>query len=394
MKSTLAILTEKSPTAECPYAVEMIVDAKQVLLEEKFRFSELSVRRRLAERLIRRYSTDWRRQPEVTGVSVGYRTKLGQIVSPLQIVIDIDVDRKYGVNELPSKSRKCLPKWVAMEPDAGPWIPIKVRERNYLSCLPAIAKVTSVRAEPSESMIIGGLQISTESEPKRWGTLGICVPHQPPGQPQIYVAITNEHVVGKKGTRIQTPTGVESERDVIGEVSHSVRNSNVDAAVLTEVASNRPFGRGIMESGISDQDTVLYFRDKDLSDRVNLLDFSEIFKVGACTGEKRAGYILNRRRSLNVPDLKTEFRNVIEAAGFANRMITDQGDSGSVLIGRIGETSKYVVLGLNFAMSQDRRSTFAIPFGRIVSRLRVDGQPLAIPEELLWPKGVASEGSA
>ena len=60
---------------------------------------------------------------------------------------------------------------------------------------------------------------------------------------------------------------------------------------------------------------------------------------------------------------------MIEVTGLGGNMVTDEGDSGSVLVGQ--HKGKTVVIGLNFAMSSDRRQSYAIPFGRAISELKL-----------------------
>jgi hypothetical protein len=374
------------PTIERPFLVEYFPSHWQILEEEWIRKEELSWRRKQAERVLRHHKKKWLKKREVTGLSVGYRTKFGQIVSPLQIVIDIDVDKKYLKQDLPAEKRACLPSVAFIDRTSGPFIPVKVRERNYVNSIAVLSAGTAGNKFSTANEITGGIQIAPESDVSSWGTLGICVPHVSNGT-TVLVAITNHHVAGGiTNVRIRNPAGAGPDSLYFGVVSNTALNSNIDAASIVNLATNgRKFNSGIIKSGIDVADSVKYFKNENLTDSIDLRKFQEIFKVGAKTGERLIGSIQNRSRPLYVKGLTTNFKNVIEVKGISTNPVTDAGDSGSVLVGRLQSGNEYVVLGLNFAMSEDRTSTFAIPFGRVITRLKVDGVPLQIPGTFLWP---------
>ena len=374
------------PTVERPFLVEYFPSHWQILEEEWIRKEELSKKRKQAERVLRHNKEKWLKNKEVTGLSVGYRTKFGQIVSPLQIVIDIDVNRKYQEGDLPRKHRECFKRVAFIRQKEGPFIPVKIRERNYVSSIAVSSAGNAGTPDHESDNITGGIQIAPESDLGSWGTLGICVPHIAAGI-SVLVGITNDHVVGAKTkVRIRNPAGAGDDSLYFGIVSDTVRNSNIDAASIVRIpSSDRSFEPGIIESGIQLGDSVKYFRHENLTDNIDLRDFQEIFKVGAKTADRLIGSIAKRRRDLPVPSLGRNFKSVIEVKGVSNSPITAAGDSGSVLVGRLKSGNEYVVLGLNFAMSEDQTSTFAIPFGRLMTRLKVNGLPLQIPGHLLWP---------
>ena len=384
------------PTKGRPFLVEYFPTFEQIDAELEARKEELAAQRRKVDRVFRKIRKEWRyrvqpgcrhgiesdeskvgprrnKGPLLGSVNVGFRTKMGHIVSPLQWVIEVDVPRKYGKAELAKNGDFLFPK----EYDG---VPIKVREIRFCSSVGVISSAGGAGgfAFPRSTQMIGGLAIASSTSPNRWGTLGICVDN--------LLAVTNCHVVGTKssgtwsvakGTNIIHLPSAPGPATVIGKVSQpSSISSVIDGATIAKTTTGLPFVQGIKTlNGFSPTDYVFYSLKK-LKGNAR----GEVIKVGAKTGP-RSGKITNMLRSVPVPDLKSagEFLDVFEITGNDGSFVTDHGDSGSVVVKVIN--GKPVVIGLNFAMSDDRKQSYAIPFGRVLDDLRI-----TLPASRLYEK--------
>ncbi|QDU45231.1 hypothetical protein Mal52_37220 [Symmachiella dynata] len=360
------------PTLARPFLVEFFPTPDQFGAEQQIREKELARKRREAAKALKKVEKKWWEEEGVVGVNVAYRTKLGHIVSPLQIVIVVDVVLKQPIAALEAKKRFVFPQQVGD-------IPVKVREIRYIKSdgILSSSAATGNRIQDPATTIIGGIQIAPVDAPNSWGTLGICVPHEEsPGNISL-VGISNKHVVRATNKKVQNPAGSQSADKTFGRVRKSTLTELADAASIKNIGAgnNRQFEKGIADfnpPGVH----LLFLEDTILK----TLAFDRVIKFGAAT-TKRDGQITNRRKAIRVPDLlrTRRFVNVIEVKGLEGHEVTDGGDSGGVILGQPKDENVWVVIGLIFAMSTDRKSAYAFPFGRVISKLNLN-----IPSNALW----------
>lgn len=140
------------PTQERPFLVEYFPTAEQFLAEQRVRKDELKFQRDRANAALKKrikrtpskkdprktesvFECFWR-QRDVVGVSVAFRSKLGHIVAPLQICIQVDVVRKKPIEVCRKQRRKIFgdPVTVRYPTSKDPEFPVsvKVREIQYV----------------------------------------------------------------------------------------------------------------------------------------------------------------------------------------------------------------------------------------------------------------------
>ncbi|MCA9140275.1 MAG: hypothetical protein KDB00_26070 [Planctomycetales bacterium] len=130
---------------------------------------------------------------QVTGVSARYRTKFGHPVSPLQVVIGVNVARKLPIDEL---KRRQIPI-VATHYDG---IPVKVVEGTF-DLITAKGFFLSGNQSPKEALpfteeIVGGIPVAPPNDLDDFGTLGLVTMIQ--DQVRQLIGVTCQHVVKKQ----------------------------------------------------------------------------------------------------------------------------------------------------------------------------------------------------
>lgn len=391
----MAKRNKTNPTST-PIPAKSFPSSTQLVAEEEARASALLSDRQRAEAVLNQIRDDWWRVPGVVGVNVAYRTKYQQIISPLQIVIMVDVVAKQPRSVLTLQGRYTFPREIL-------GVPVKVRQTRYLSSIArGIGLSQAIPPARRVQALIGGMAIAASDSPDTWGTLGVCLPDLAAPRPGSLVAITNYHVAGdsrsitasratslfdgdahgkvdeKIAPSSVKPSSVDSasvesawfdtvafDKVAFGTVVRSAINRFVDASAIAAIDGgvSREFSEGILGLVPSHQ-PFRFLRQSELKQGGSIADIS---KSGARTGLLK-GIITNRGMSIRVPELLDEpFDSVIEVSGLDDEIMTDAGDSGAVLVGRYqGEP---VIFGLNFAMSDNRKRCYAIPFGRVIASL-------------------------
>lgn len=350
------------PTVARPFLVEYFPSPEQMRAELEVRASELARSENRAKRVRRRIAREWYTKYGLM-VNVAPRSKFGQVVAPLQFVLQVDVRTKYSIDYLRQQGMFIVP----CEVDG---VPTQVREIRFVSSLASVAGVAET-VTAVDAPVQGGAKIAPVTTPDIWGTLGICVPEQSNPANQI-LGITNHHVAGSVSTNIQHPSGTPpiGEDWVIGAVFKSKISPFVDAASVKGRASPaRELAEGILGLPYAPGD----YRFATNIEMSSSIKFKQVSKVGAKTGP-RDGIVINESREFSVPALLPEpFQKVIEFNDPNGNLITDAGDSGAAVVLPMSISNKVtpVVIGLNFAMSDDRKNAYAIPFGSVLKRLGI-----------------------
>lgn len=354
------------PTVARPFLVEYFPTPEQMRAELQARASELGANEKRAKRVRRRIAKEWYTKHGLM-VNVAPRSRFGQVVAPLQYVLQVDVHMKYSIDCLQQQGMFVVP----CEVDG---VPTQVREIRFVSSLATTANpagtVTAI-----DVPVQGGAKIAPAATPDIWGTLGICVPEQNNLASQI-LGITNHHVAGSENSAIQHPAGTPpgGEDWVIGSVLKSKISVFVDAASIKgRAAPGRRLAEGIPGLPYAPGD-YLFATNTEMPSSVK---FKMVSKVGANTGP-RDGIVINESREFSVPALLPQpFQKVFEFNEPNGNLITDAGDSGAAVVLPMPINNKVtpVVIGLNFAMSDDRRNAYAIPFGTVLKRLGITIAP-------------------
>lgn len=338
------------PTRARPFVVEYFPTPEQAAAERQARSAELDAQRDRAYAVLYQVENTWRKQisnAQQVVFNVAYRTKLGHVVAPLQYVIQIDVSYKLGTESLRRSGHFIFPPEIH-------GVPTKVRQ-------------IVVHSNPGPSNAVafsgstqGGMAISSSANPSSHGTLGMCLTLNDGSQ----VGITNSHVVGSDQLRPQVfPQG--NSGAVIGEAAISFINAVFDGALIVRNQSQQ-YQEGIMGLDYPPS-SYRFLANLDLWGNL-ALEHLRVVKYGAGSF-KTCGSISNSCMRQIVKDLG-EFDSVIEVSNLDKSFILG-GDSGSVLVCEYSQGNETfpLVVGLNFAGTENGRLGYAIPFGRVLEQL-------------------------
>ncbi len=381
------------PSAHQPFLVEYFPSVQQIEQEEILRKNDLEQAKRIAEKALRdevfikepmistlwvgrgkkrRESREslWWKQEGVCGVNIAYRTKFGRTVSPLQLCIQVDVRRKFSKVRLKELEREAFPSYVEVSYYKRTYaVPVKLREIEFVPAIANGLRTSGLETGGARSdAILGGIQIAPSTSTGEWGTLAICI------NAGELIGITNSHVAKAINTSIQNPAGNQPPDAVFATVIESKITRFVDSAALKKVGP-REFKEGIIDSGLNPVQ-IKYYSKAVLEDH-----FTDIRKIGAATGSLPA-FVHRRQFKMTVPEISpNRFEDIIELKSLVHNVVTDQGDSGGPVVGRNSQ-GEWVVFGLNFAMSVDRKFAYAIPFGQVLKSTNILSK---ISSSRLWP---------
>lgn len=362
------------PTAERPYLIERILTPQDVSVEYKLRSNELDSDFEKAGKALREWLDDFKKSPQyqeghITGTSVTFRRSFGHIVSPLQVVIVINVARKYSKEKLKDKDLKELPKVID-------GIPVKILEGvfSYISNEEIPSRVVgastiSGQVQPErplplteESPLMGGIPIAQSSSPNQFGTLSVVLEED--GKT---IGLTNYHVLddGRSNTGtvqigdegfgdVRTIGFPNSRRKVLGSRTELNLSGSVDCAVIdlkgqyldddkllknsirdlthltTVVEDIDANGNKRKKVTVTDTGIPLFYADTQV-------DFSRdhglsVCKFGGRSGELFEGRLMPQKDSV-VRIFDRDFSNLIFAIHQeANQIFVPGGDSASALL--------------------------------------------------------------
>lgn len=356
------------PTNDRPFLVEYFPSPEQFRAEIQVRSYELESQRNAAERVWAANRSEWETELSQRGqrasINVAYRTKLGHVVAPLQHVILVDVAEKLPMNTVRSRGLYEFPSTCC-------GIPVKVRQIRVGSMVgrnSSMAGMNSIPPTSSLGAIQGGTAITASGNGVHgdWGTLGICVPMS---QTHELTGVTNYHVVGDPNNTVSVSIGR------VGTVSDPVgKNPFCDAAAILRDAA-ATFIEGVANLNFVG-DRYKFVMNDDLSG-FRQLQNSPVFKVGAAMPVRVDGQITHLSRNVDVPDLSPrEFLQVVEVQNNSTAFI-QPGDSGSVLVQETsdGNSTFPLIIALNFAGSDDGKTSYAIPFGQVINKLNLTIDP-------------------
>lgn len=375
-QSTVLVLSNlaKSETflANKPFRIERILTANEVADEYLARKDELDKDFENASKVMKKFWKELKKSADyksghITGGSVRFRTKYGQVVSPLKVVLAINVARKL----LPSEIAQT--KIIELKNTYGGF-EVKVLEGafEFIQSSPKASFLRGLFA-PSNPLsfsdeVVGGVPVCPPSSPEDYGTLGVVFSYAS----NKFTAITCQHVavglsrIDQRGPDVSglptlRPIGaVDTANTVLDEHSHDGVTETIDVSViqLSPAGPHNPglkyptspgaWIRGITQSLGTTTVVPLFFSSEratpDLRHHV-------IWKFGATTGTVLKGrfdnyfnleYDVQGRKCINNFTVKHEQDNQIFVL---------PGDSGSLLAldAFVGGTRAFVAIGILFA---------------------------------------------
>ena len=324
--------TLRTPTADRPYSVERAITDQEMREEYRARKPELDAKLKHAVAVLRQnwgdlYQTEY---GNLTGYNVGFRTKRGLIVSPLQVAIFISVADKVAPEELTANQTRSLPPALVAketEKDIPPHllklpVCVKVRKGNF-KLLQAGGAVP----------LSGGAKIRAAGSTK-FGTLGACVP------------IANNKFVGVTAQHLPDANGVSLAKNSIVEVASAgggfIQLGTVNNAVNQPgPGGHPPFGQAAVdaasiefEKNFSADESIqliggpiYYPADFRVGIDTEPLPDASLRKFGAGSGKVLTGSNLDPESGFQYGG--QFFSTVIRASG---NPINQGGDSGCLLI--------------------------------------------------------------
>lgn len=327
------------------------------------------------------------RDGEVTGISTKFRTKFGHAVSPLSVVIAVNVKRKLPKDQLDEQN--ILPREID-------GVPVKVLEGSFhlLTAQNGYflrgAKIPE-RPLPFDVAVLGGVPIAPLNSPTDFGTLGVLSKNA-----NNTVGLTCQHVVnGDTGDvllQLGPNIGVRDAFVVETVVKSSDRNINFGGVVESvdcAYVKVKPDGTaivlprdGVWIQEICAPDTTvvpIVFGNRDLFSTDASLP---LWKFGNGSGEKIKGKI-GWPRIDRIFISSREYQNNFAVSRYddSGRPFAFPGDSGSVLVVEAKaeidggpEKDCFVAIGILFAALSDSTKGVACTMVRVLKGLGLAGK--------------------
>lgn len=369
------------PTPDRPYLVERILTREEVDAEYFARQVELDARIAHAKAVLAKWQPELLKSSqygEITGLSVRFRTKFGEVVSPLQVVIAVNVAFKYALSDLPG--RQCIP-FPRMVED----VPVKVLEGKFELLSSAISHPANPL--PFDQAMQGGVPVAPKGSPQAFGTLGVIL-QETTG---LLVGLTNAHVISG-GLAVQLgpidpATGQDTVREVgnvspsrsfKGEVGSTVLRS-VDCALVTLASGLIPSPTPWEIRGFTGEAREMFLAKRPIRSSDRSL---EVWKFGAASG----ALLIGKLHDLDVELIRIGGQNFVHTFSVrhrdGNNTFVIPGDSGSVLGFKtkvatpVGTKKAFVLFGLLFAqLDGDSSVAYACQIRDVVQPLKLDVDP-------------------
>ncbi len=374
------VVANFQPTPEHPYLIERLLTPEEVAVEYLVRQTELDDQFEKARKALKKWwpslkKTEDFRRGHITGVSVRYRTRFGRPVSPLQVVIGVNVATKLREEYL-NDGEGVLSKL----PPSIYGVPVKVVEGCFEFLAPArtasfLAGSTISPKNPLKFTddLVGGVPIAPPGKPKEFGTLGVVLS----ATDGSFLGLTCQHVVGNKNKPFDqrgpdTASGQPVTRP-IGKVTAAIRKNHTHTKTLTTETIDcavlgfsqppaafppivfPPAGRWVQglshpagQSPVGSVVVPMFFSKTRVKAAHSIFD---VYKFGSATG----GVLIGRIRdvdnlffSVNGQGFSNNF--TVEHRDANQRFVTP-GDSGAILALRaeVSGAPAFVAIGILFA---------------------------------------------
>ena len=368
-----------------PYPLLRIIEGDEILQEKEAREEELEAQYQKAEVAYDLLSKELKRQKDqrenkkrksrrkqeldfgdVTGMDICFRTKYGQVVSPLQYVITVNVSRKNSDDEL--KKRKIDPLPVVINQT-----PIKVLEGSFeqAASIPegrlAIGNGAAYSPEPDEPLI-GGQPVAEAGQPGNFGTLGFVFETKN----GTSFGLTNKHVTSNNTIRLTT-TGTQDIGKVVKAVeAHSSDNVFVDASYFSlNLPGNVTPIPYVIKGGNVDASMDVFIANRFVK---NTEAGFPVYKFGARTGVLKQGALTSIKAQVDIEGRTRE--GVFKAQNPSNTFL-QPGDSGSLALLKVKINTKlsWLVVGIVFAQLTDNdRVAYACHIVEVINQLGLSGK--------------------
>lgn len=390
-----------------PFRIERILTTEEVGQEYESRAAELGTQfDRARDTIENRVLPELEKlglieSGQVTGVSARYRTKFGHPVSPLQVVIGVNVARKLSVDHL--KRRK-----IPVVDSHYDGIPVKVVEGTF-DLITAKGFFLSGTQPPKEALpfteeIVGGIPIAPPNDLDDFGTLGLATTIQ--DQVRQLIGVTCQHVV-KQQPKTRQIDDVGDDRE-IGRTLVSILPANrnqtfssvtesVDCASLDLRAPqgdpplNEPpdgtWARGISHPVNEVPSAATAIPILFATRRANAIDTRlPLWKFGNGSGIRMEGRIdILNNQAIYINRLRYR-NNFTVHLNNANGNFASPGDSGSLLAIEAKATldgvprDVFIAIGVLFAALHDGTTGLGCNMSHVIKALGLDN---IIPQDRL-----------
>jgi len=404
-------------TPGTPFRIERLLTHAEAEQEYFTRQQELDGQFKRARRAIRSLLAEWRatdtaieyepgEPPErqiarliqnntITAATARYRSKLGHPVSPLEVVISINVDRKRKLSELDSQD--VLPREYES-------IRIKVVEGRFQFINSDTARSLRGRCQPAapislDDPVVGGVPIAPENVRCDFGTLGFAL-----FIAEKLIGLTCHHVVkSKHSTIVQLGTSRSWRKfaEVLQTIPAIDRDGShekplaesVDCAIVSmktfqdehPVVNPPPhliWARGLSHDADAqpNADAVrrIYLADTPLTPTNTRPHYFPLFKFGSGTGERlegRVGDISYDSVWITGDEGTFEFKNnfTVCRENDPGRSFVTRGDSGSIvaLKASVDGEESFVAIGILFAALTDDTIGLACSMPSVIRALNL-----------------------
>ncbi|MFH1301382.1 MAG: hypothetical protein ABIK07_10000 [Planctomycetota bacterium] len=368
-----------------PYPLLRIIEGDEILREKSAREEELEAQYEKAEVAYDLLSQELKRQKsqrenkkrksrrkqeldfgDVTGMDICFRTKYGQVVSPLQYVITVNVSRKKSDDEL--KEREIDPLPVAINQT-----PIKVLEGSFkqAASIPegrlAIGNGAASSPEPDKP-VFGGQPVAEAGQPGNFGTLGFVFETKNGSN----FGLTNKHVTSNNTIRLTT-TGTQDIGKVVKAVeAHSSDNVFVDASYFSlNLPGNVSAIPYVIKDVNEDRSVDVFIANRFVK---NTEAGFPVYKFGARTGVLKQGALTSIKAQVDIEGSTRE--GVFKAENSSNTFL-QPGDSGSLALikAKINAKLSWLVVGIVFAQLKDNdRVAYACHIAEVLNLLGLSGK--------------------
>ncbi len=354
------------PTPDRPYLVERILTSDEVHAEYLARKVELDARISHAKEVLERWLPMMKQSRqyqagEITGLSVCYRRKFGEVVSPLQVVIAVNVADKHREEALRHRQYDPLPRMIED-------VPVKVLEGRFKFIGPTLVRPTDPL--PFNQVLVGGAPIGPQANSQAFGTLGVILQDTVMG----LVGLTNQHVVSggnvvQLGPNIVPPAdpinGLNEARP-IGNVTKSLKGEyvrpdgtivmrTVDCARVDLDNAVAPPPHAVEIRGLNTAGRTIFIANRPIGAQDGSL---EVWKFGAASGAVLIGKINNPDVTLVNIGGQDFVHTFSLRHRDGNNSFVIGGDSGSVAAFKtmVNGVKAFVLFGLLFAQLEDNPS--------------------------------------
>ena len=390
---TSATVVLSVPTPEQPYLVERLLTEDEVTAEYLARQEELDAQFEKASAVLKKWAPKLRKTAEfkkhhITGMCLRFRSKFSHTVSPLRVVIAVNVATKFSPCDLEILK-------IPMLPPSIDGIPVKVLEGTF-DLLPAKAvQLRGLFNKPKDPIpftdeLVGGIPIAPPNHPEAFGTLGVVLSDSAGD----WLGITCEHVAKRFGSDVEqlgpdNAAGPTSRR--IGTVARAVNkafNHSVDGDKETIDCASITLDQlpgvtlpqlGGRIRGVNHSPPVeLYYSNTRME---SLHKSYKVWKFGSATGEAVKGIIKDTSSlQFDIGNVRYEnnFSVVFDRFAIPRMFSTSEflipGDSGSIvaLEANVNGNRAFVAVGVLFAqLSTNPNIGFACNMRHVIDALKL-----------------------